>query len=81
MDREQIENTINRFLVEEFEIDESVISPQASVKNDLRIDSLEFVDLAVFVSDTFGVKLQNEDAKQMHTLNDLYDKIQLGLKD
>lgn len=75
MNKEQIEKTINKFLINEFEIDESVIFSSALIKDDLRIDSLEAVDLAVFINETFGVKLRAEDFKQMRTLQDIYDKI------
>ena len=49
MSREEIVKKINSFLIEEFEIDESVITPDAHLKNDLGLESLDFVDIAVIL--------------------------------
>jgi acyl carrier protein len=76
MKREDIENKINGFLVEEFEIDESKISPEAHLKNDLGLESLDFVDIAVIVQKEFGLTLKGEEMTSILTLRNLYDYIQ-----
>lgn len=66
---EEIKGKVTDFLVEELEIDENIISGDARLKEDLRIDSLEVVDIVVLVDDTFGFKMKPEDFKDLHTLD------------
>jgi acyl carrier protein len=75
MNKEDIIKTINGFLVEEFEIDESKISPDAHLKNDLGLESLDFVDIAVIVQKEFGLTLKGEEMTGIKNLQDLYDYI------
>ena len=75
MNKEDIIKTINGFLVEEFEIDESKISPDAHLKNDLGLESLDFVDIAVIVQKEFGLTLKGEEMTGVKNLQDLYDYI------
>jgi acyl carrier protein len=75
MTRENIEKTINSLLIEEFEINENVIKPDARLKDDLGLESLDFVDIAVIVQKEFGVTLKGEEMTSIRTLNNLYDYI------
>ena len=75
MQNEEIINTINRLLVEEIEIDEDQIKPSAELKNDLGIDSLDFVDLFVIVENKFGLKMKAEEMADVKTLQDFYNYI------
>jgi len=75
MNRKDIENKINDFLVEEFEIEGSKISPGAHLKNDLGLESLDFVDIAVIVQKEFGLTLKGEEMTAIRTLQNLYDYI------
>ena len=61
MTKEVIVEKINYFLVDEFEVEEDEIAPQANFKETLELDSLDFVDLVVAIEANFGVKLVGED--------------------
>lgn len=76
MDREEIIQTINDFLVDEFEVDQSVIQPEANMKESLDLDSLDYVDLVVIIESNFGVKLEGKDFQEIHTFEDLYNVIE-----
>jgi len=76
MTRGDIENKINGFLMEEFEIEGSKISPVARLKNDLGLESLDFVDIAVIVQKEFGLTMKGEEMTAIHTLQNLYDYIE-----
>ena len=54
MERKEIEEKVKNFLVEELEIDEDKIYPEAKLKEDMGIDSLDFVDIVVIVEKNFG---------------------------
>ncbi len=73
--KEEIIATINDFLTEEFEIEEKQIRPDARLKDDLGLESLDFVDIAVIVQKKFGLTLKGEEMAQIKTLNDLYNYI------
>ena len=79
MNREEIIQTINDFLVDEFEVEASVISPQANMKQSLDLDSLDYVDLVVIIESNFGVKLEGKDFEHIHTFNDLYNVVESKL--
>lgn len=67
MDYNEIETKVKAFLVDELEIDEAKINPDATLKNDLGIDSLEVVDVVVLVENEFGYKMKPEDFKTLKT--------------
>ena len=75
MDKEEIIKTINRLLIQEFEIEEAVISPNAHLKDDLGLESLDFVDIAVIVKKEFGITLKGEEVTSIKTMGNLYDYI------
>lgn len=79
MTKEVIVEKINDFLVDEFEVDEAEMAPEADLKDTLELDSLDFVDLVVAVETTFGVKLVGEDFVNVKTLQDFYDLIERKL--
>jgi acyl carrier protein len=76
MKREEIEEKVNNFLIEELEIEESKINRDATLKDDLGIDSLDFVDIVVVVEKNFGFKIKPEEMINVRTLNDFYDYIE-----
>ena len=79
MTKEVIVEKINDFLVDEFEVDEDEMAPEADLKDALELDSLDFVDLVVAVESNFGVKLVGEDFVNVKTLQDFYDLIERKL--
>ncbi len=76
MTRQQIIDTTNLFLVQDIEIDEAVLSDSASLKEDLGIDSLDFVDIVVIVEQYFGFKIKAEEMGGVKTLGQFYDYIE-----
>jgi len=65
----------NKVLVEEFEIEESTIIDDANFRETLDLDSLDYVDLVVFVEENFKVKLTAEDFQIVVTFHDFYNLI------
>jgi acyl carrier protein len=74
MNRQEVAEIINGFLVEEFEIEESLISPDATWR-DIGIDSLDFVDIVVIIEKEFGFKLKGEDMVNVKTLGQFYELV------
>ncbi|NGM66487.1 acyl carrier protein [Sphingobacterium sp. SGR-19] len=76
MDKASIYQKINEILVEEFEVDEEIISPEASLKESLDLDSLDYVDLVVIIESNFGVKLVEADFDAVITFQDFYNVVE-----
>lgn len=80
MSREEIIEITTNFLSEEFEVNASEITPEGLLKEVLGLDSLDFVDLVVFIESHFGFKVKPEDFTTMVTFNDFYNYIESHLK-
>ncbi len=74
MNKTEVVDIINGFLVEEFEIEDDLIQPDATW-SDLGIDSLDFVDIVVIIEKEFGFKLKGEDMVNVRTLGQFYEYI------
>lgn len=75
MDLKTIEDKVRDFLIEDLEVDEEKIYPEARLKEDVGIDSLDFVDIVVIVEKNFGFKIKPEEMAAVATLNDFYSYI------
>ncbi len=75
MQNEEIIRKINQLLIDEIEIEESLISPSADLKKDLVIDSLDFVDLFVIIENNFGFKMKAEEMADIKKLDDFYSYV------
>ncbi len=79
MTREEIVAQVNSLLAEEFEIEESQFTPEASLKSTLNLDSINLVDLVALVQYTYKVTIPAADLPKIQTFNDLYDYIEQHL--
>ena len=79
MKREEIVEIVNNFLIEDIEADPGKISETASLKDDIGIDSLDFVDIVVIVERNFGFKINPEEMADVTTLGHFYDYIERRL--
>lgn len=80
MNKEEIVEKIIRFLVAEFEVDIEEIQPDSNLKDTLRLDSLDYVDLVVSIESNFGVKLVEVDFVGIASFQSFYDLIENKLK-
>ena len=76
MNRQEIEAKVKEFLIDDLEIDEEKIKPEARLKEDIGIDSLDFVDIVVIVEKKLGFKIKTEDMAKVKTFNDFCDYIE-----
>ena len=76
MNRVEIEEKVKNFLIEELEIDEAKIFPDAKLKDDMGIDSLDFVDIVVIVERNFGFKIKAEEMVGVDTFSKFCDYIE-----
>ena len=76
MTRQEIEENVREFLIDDPEIDEEKIHPEALLKDDLGIDSLDFVDIVVIIERRFGFKIKPEEMAGVQTLRQFCDYIE-----
>ena len=76
MHRTEIEEKVREFLIEDLEVEEENIHPDALLKDDLGIDSLDFVDIVVIIERKFGFKIKPEEMAGVNTLQKFCDYIE-----
>lgn len=76
MTREEIEEKVKAFMIEELELEEEDLVAEALLKEDLGIDSLDYVDIVVIVDKIFGFKIKPEEMTDVHTLGQFCDYIE-----
>ena len=76
MTRTEIEEKVRNFLIVDLEIEEEKIFDDAKLKDDMGIDSLDFVDIVVIVERNFGFKIKPEEMAGVTTLRQFIDYIE-----
>ncbi|HEX2368094.1 MAG TPA: acyl carrier protein [Acidimicrobiia bacterium] len=79
MDRSEIESRLTKVLTEELGLDESQITVDADLEDDLEIDSLGVVELLMALEDAFGVKIPDEEAEDIRTVGETVDLLEAKL--
>lgn len=73
MTKQEISEKVNTFLIEKLEISQEQINPDAELKRDLGLTSLDAVETVLFIKRNFGFMPQNDDIKSFITLDDIYE--------
>lgn len=76
MTERHVIDTVNRILVEEFELDRDSVTPEAHLVEDLELDSLDAVDLIAALEDAFGGRVNEDEARKVRTVSDVYRLIE-----
>lgn len=63
---------VNSMMRTGFEVPDDKLVPHAALNADLGLDSLDAVDMLVYIEETLGVKVEGERLAQLKTLNDVY---------
>ena len=62
---------LKALLVDELQVDESLITMEAELSKDLNINSIELADLVMMCEDKFGVEISEEDSNRFQTVGDV----------
>ena len=73
--REEVLDQVKQILVQQLGVDEGQVTPEASFQDDLDADSLDLVELIMELEDQFGVKIPDEEAQGIKTVNQAVDYI------
>ena len=63
--------TLKNFMVEELNVDASVVTMEAELTGDLGINSLELADLVYACEEKFGVEIDDDDLRNFITVGDV----------
>lgn len=75
--KEEIIRLTNEALKKEFELTDGQLVPEANLKDDVGLDSLDAVDMVVVLEQKFGMSIrQGYDLRSIVTLQNLYDFIE-----
>lgn len=69
--RDEIFDKLKSILVEDFEIEEEKIQAETNLFEDLELDSIDAIDLAVKLQGFTQKKIPPENFKQIRTINDV----------
>ena len=76
MTKQEIQEKINQFMVDRLEYEPTNLTPDAELKRDLGMTSLDAVETALFLKRTFGIQPERGAVKSFITLQDLYNYIE-----
>lgn len=63
---------LDRMFVEQFEVDPEAVVPEARLKEDLDLDSLDAADMLIAIERRFDVRLEDEVARSFKTVGDIH---------
>ena len=73
--KDEVFGELRRVLASEFGFEEAALTPATRVIEDLDLDSIDFVDMAVALEVRLGQKLKEDDLGNIRTLQDVVDVI------
>ncbi|WP_417690423.1 acyl carrier protein [Pseudidiomarina sp.] len=73
--REDVYQTLEQILVEDFEIDAEEIKLDANLYQDLDLDSIDAVDLVVKLREITGKKISPDAFKAVRTVEDVVNEV------
>ena len=68
--------TFRTLLVEELQIKEDMITPDAELSSDLGINSIELADLVMICEEKFDITIEDEDIHRFITVADVVDYLE-----
>jgi len=73
MSDEEVLIEVKKVLMEEFEVEESLINPEASFYEDLGLDSLDAIDLIVTLNNFYNIEVEPTESEEIRTVQNLIE--------
>jgi acyl carrier protein len=67
------EDRLKKIIADQLSVNEDDVVPEANFIEDLNADSLDLVELIMSLEEEFGVKISDEDAAKILTVQDAMD--------
>ncbi len=71
-----IQDKARALIAQKLNLNESEITPEKSLNNDLGADSLDIVELSMVLEREFNLKFTESDTEKLLTVGDLYELIE-----
>ena len=71
-----MQNKVADIIANQLGVDKEIITPEASVVDDLGADSLDVVELVMALEEAFDLEIPDEDAEKSRTVKDIYDYLE-----
>ena len=75
MTKDELYEKIKSIMVNEFEVDESKVVPEAKLVDDMDLDSIDFIDLVVKTKEFIPEKIDPEIFRTVRTMQDVVDTL------
>lgn len=79
MTREIIEAKINEYLKTEFSLEDNQLTPDSRLREDIGLDSLDTVDIAIAVKKIFGFRMNTAEMQNVKTLSQFYSYVEQNI--
>ena len=76
----EIFEKVKKIVVEQLEVEEDTVTPEASFANDLGADSLDTVELVMALEEEFDIEIPDEAAEQIDTVSKAVDYISSNIE-
>lgn len=73
MSDEEVLVEVKKVLMEEFEVEESLINPEANFYEDLGLDSLDAIDLIVTLNNFYNIEVEPTESEEIRTVQNLIE--------
>ena len=70
---------VKEILCDQLDVDEDVVTMDASIVDDLGADSLDVVDLVMSLEDEFGTEIPDEEVENIRTVGDIVKYLENNL--
>jgi len=70
-----IETKVKKIIIEQLDVTEEEVTPQASFVDDLGADSLDTVEMVMAFEEEFSIEIPDEDAEKIKTVHDAVEYI------
>ena len=71
----EVQDKIKQIIVDELGVDEAEVTENARFIEDLGADSLDLVEVVMDLEDQFGLKIPDEDARELTTVGKAIDYV------
>ncbi len=75
MQIQEVTSRVNETLNQGFEIPLESLKPEANLFTDLKLDSLDAIDLLVYLEEKMNIKVEADIFKEVRTLGDVYQMV------
>lgn len=67
---------VKKVVIEQLNVEEDQVKPEASFQQDLGADSLDTVELVMALEEEFGCEIPDEDAEKIATIQDAVNYVE-----